>query len=209
MTTIVLGSSSPRRLELLQHLFPAEQILPVAPADDREQPLAGLLTAAEVQQGILEIAARKAEIVREQLDSTSFDYLLTADTVVQVPETSETFRVLGKPCEKQFPEQVANWFQQYYLGKSHQVLTAVWLETAAGLKTSRVVSTSVHFTQSAPERVQWYLQTGEPHGKAGGYAIQGAGSLFVDQISGSLSNVIGLPLRETLEMFEKLNSQNH
>ena len=52
--------------------------------------------------------------------------------------------------------------------------------------------------------IEWYLDTGEPIGKAGGYAIQGAGSVFVTQVEGSLSNVIGLPLEDTVALFEQL-----
>ena len=67
-----------------------------------------------------------------------------------------------------------------------------------------MVSTEVSFIDDVESRLEWYIETEEPRGKAGGYAIQGAGSIFISRVAGSLSNVIGLPLEALLDVFEEL-----
>jgi septum formation protein len=99
--------------------------------------------------------------------------------------------------------QVRDWFQRYYLGRTHTVLTAVCLSTSAGVRQERLVSTEVTFRADGGRWLEWYLSTGEPLGKAGGYAVQGAGALFVERIEGSPSNVIGLPLWETFALLRE------
>ena len=100
------------------------------------------------------------------------------------------------------------WFREYYAGKAHRAVTALCVATPTGRPIERVVTSEVTFHSDVDRRLDWYLETGEPLGKAGGYAIQGAGSIFVSRVEGSLSNVIGLPLRELMEIFEKLEIGN-
>jgi septum formation protein len=83
-------------------------------------------------------------------------------------------------------------------------MTALCVTTPAGDRQERVVTTRVTFRADAAEWVDWYLRTEEPRGKAGGYGLQGAGSLFVERIEGSPSNVIGLPLWETMQALQSL-----
>ena len=71
-----------------------------------------------------------------------------------------------------------------------------------------VVETAVEFVELTPETVEWYVATGEPFGKAGGYAIQGAGGALVRRIDGSVTNVIGLPLAETLALISEATPRN-
>ena len=78
-------------------------------------------------------------------------------------------------------------------GRTHLVHTGVAVRSGDGVEIE-VVTTSVRFTPLTPEAIEWYLATGEPFDKAGAYAIQGAGGAFVEEIQGSVSNVIGLPL---------------
>jgi len=76
-----------------------------------------------------------------------------------------------------------------------------------GPTAERIVATEVTFIADVDKHLDWYIGTGEPRGKAGGYAIQGAGSIFITRVVGSLSNVIGLPLEALLEIFEEFQIQ--
>lgn len=202
---VVLGSSSPRRRELLQLLLGSQQMWIEPPADSREEELTGALTQCQIEQGMLKISRTKANQVSRQLKDKqqAYDFLLTADTSVVVPCGQGQFQVLAKPDPARYPQQVRHWFDEYYLGKEHQVLTAVCLFTSSGMGFSRVVSTRVRFQSASRERIDWYLATGESLGKAGGYAVQGLGSALIEHIDGSLSNVMGLPLLETQELLEQ------
>jgi septum formation protein len=83
-------------------------------------------------------------------------------------------------------------------------LTAVYVTTPDGRFAERLVETRVTFHSDIDRWLNWYLLTGEPRGKAGGYALQGAGSVFIERVEGSLSNVVGLPLEALLEMFAEV-----
>ncbi len=200
---LVLGSGSPRRLELLSSLFPAAEIRVCPPVEDREQDLTLCRQRAELTQALLENAQDKGNQVARQLVGESYDYLLTADTTVLIPGEGEACQARGKPNPALFPDEVRRWFLEDYLGRTHEVMTAVCLRNSQGQEWNRVVTTKVRFGNLASTRVEWYLQTRESLGKAGGYAIQGLGSCFVEQLRGSLSNVIGLPQLETLELVEQ------
>ena len=212
---IVLGSSSPRRLDLLRSLFPEEpiQVLPPCRSDETEP--VDVTTREEIIKGLLEIACDKNEDVSRQLPPESLPVvLLTADTGIIVKNEDDSFQALGKPPAENYRETVRSWFNQYYLGKTHEVVTACclsyWRETESGRVPQRYYCTVIsEVTMSADlhDRIDWYLDTQEPLGKAGGYAIQGAGSLFVEKVTGSISNIIGLPLRETYELVEQVLEQ--
>ncbi len=208
--TIILGSSSPRRQELLQSLFPNESIAILPPHNPDETELDHLTTREEITQGLLEIACDKNEDVCRQIVPTSSPtVILTADTGVIVKNNGGRFQLLGKPPAENHREVVRDWFEQHYLGKTHYVVTAVTLffldSHGKNLKQFfRTVTSEVTMAANLHHRIEWYLDTEEPLGKAGGYAIQGAGSLFVEKVNGSISNIIGLPLKETLELFEKV-----
>ena len=129
--------------------------------------------------------------------------VLTADTVIVAGERDRLL-VLGQPPEPDWRDAVRRWFEDYLLGKTHRAATAVCLADSAGNPRERVAVSEVTFSADAEGLLEWYLDTGEPRGKAGGYGIQGAGSVFVSEVQGSLSNVIGLPLRDVLEMLADL-----
>jgi len=207
---VVLGSSSPRRQDLLQSLFPSESITILSPRNPDETEIDHLTTREEITQGLLEIACDKNEDVCRQIMPASLPTaVLTADTGVIVKNNEGGFQLLGKPLAGNYREVVRFWFEQYYLGKTHDVVTAVCL-TILGTpedppqQFSCTVISEVTMSANLNNRIEWYLDTKEPLGKAGGYAIQGAGSLFVEKVNGSISNIIGLPLKETLELFEKI-----
>jgi septum formation protein len=205
---IVLGSRSPQRVTLLRQLVPEDKITICPPRSAKEQGFECLENWPEIEYRLVEIARTKCEDVLEQIrerNQTSFVLILTADTVI-VAEDGPRQIVLGQPPESHWKETTRRWFQDYLLGKTHRVATAVCLATLTGEMRERVVVSEVSFCQDQNGLLEWYLETGEPKGKAGGYGIQGAGSLFVTTMKGSLSNIIGLPLEYVRELLTELQS---
>jgi septum formation protein len=177
---LVLASASPRRAELLRT---AGFSFDVRPADVDETPWAGELPAAYA----LRVARDKA-LTAANADADS--WILAADTVVVVG--AET---LGKPADRADARRMLAMLS----GVVHEVLTAVVLRHG-DRESSEVASTRVRFLQLSDAEIEWYVQSGEPEGKAGAYAIQGLGSRFVDSIEGSWSNVVGLPVATVYRM---------
>lgn len=232
---IILASRSPRRLELLQQIVPAERIQILPPRSADELGFDGLTTWPAIEARLVAIARHKAADVLEQLtqnpsifnlqfaiDNLQFPehqspqaIILAADTVIVVTNQAGDKVVLGQPPDDEsWQEVVRGWFREYYFGKTHIAATALSLvplteegEPQAIKRVERVVTTEVTFVADGEQWLDWYLSTDEPRGKAGGYAIQGAGSVFVERVVGSLSNVVGLPLRETLELLDVARDQ--
>jgi septum formation protein len=124
------------------------------------------------------------------------ELVLAADTVVVLDGD-----LLGKPRD---PEDARRMLGRI-AGREHVVYTAVTLEEpgsgrrASGLETSRV-----RMAPLTPEQIAWYVETGEPMDKAGSYAVQGIGALFVEEVHGNYTNVVGLPLPLTYRLFREL-----
>jgi septum formation protein len=181
---LVLASGSPRRRELLERLGLSFDVLP---ADVDESPRPG----EEPRGYVLRLAREKAERVAERLAGRRpFSVVLAADTAVVLGE-----EILGKPGNGREAEAILSRLS----GNDHRVLTGVAVAQAAGVE-STVVETRVRFRVLSAEEIRWYVATGEPLDKAGAYGIQGVGGAFVRAIEGSASNVVGLPLVETLEL---------
>lgn len=201
---LVLGSRSPRRLELLSYLVPPAQIAVVPPQTTDEAGFDGLHDRAAIEQRLREIARAKRDEVHTQL-ANGWLALLTADTVIVGTQADGSLTVLGQPPAQDWQDAVCEWFERYYLGRAHLAMTAVCIATPNGRCEECLVASEVRFRADARPFLDWYLSTGEPQGKAGGYALQGAGGLFVEQVTGSTSNVVGLPLRETGQMLQRLH----
>jgi septum formation protein len=208
---LVLASRSVRRKELLQLLAPAALIEIVPPRDSNEAGFDGLCTLPEIECRIVEIARAKAidvfdQILRSSGRSSTTDQVVVvaADTAIVVHDVSGRSYALGQPPENDtWQETVRDWFRNYYAGQTHIALSGLCVRQ--GAKTiETVVRTEVTFTSDVDRHLEWYLSTGEPRGKAGGYAIQGAGSIFVTHLAGSLSNVVGLPLEALQVILEQL-----
>jgi len=123
------------------------------------------------------------------------DWVLAADTVVALHGA-----VFGKPKH----DREAAAFLQALSGKTHRVITSFCLKNVSrGSSVTRSVSTQVTFKELSLQEISWYVQTGEPRGKAGAYAIQGKGAFCVKKIRGSYTNVVGLPVTEVLEALGK------
>jgi len=176
--SLILASASPRRLELLKQLgITPSQIIP---ADIDESALPGELPVDYVTR----IARAKAELVASQYPD---HVILAADTTVAVGR-----RILQKAED----EGAALQFLTLLSGRRHRVLTCVAVAKQGKLR-SKTVTTIVKFSRLTEAQITDYIESGEWEGKAGGYAIQGRSAAFVPFISGSFSNVVGLPLYET------------
>ena len=183
---LILASQSSRRLELLGQvgIVPDE----VAPADIDETMLPGERPRDLARR----LAADKARHVAGKFPG---DWVLAADTVVACGR-----RVLGKAED----EQQARAFLKLLSGRRHRVYGGVAVIDADGGLHGRSVMTQVVFKRLGPDEIDAYLDSGEWKGKAGAYAIQGRAAAFVPKITGSYSNVVGLPLAETQALLRGL-----
>jgi len=181
---LVLASASPRRLDLLRQvgLEPAE----IDPADLDETPAARELPRAYA----LRMARSKLAVVVPRHPGA---VVLAADSVVVCSR-----RILPK-AETEAEARVC---LGRLSGRRHRVLGAVAVGFPDGTVRTRLVETIVRFKRLEPAELDDYLRSGEWRGKAGGYAIQGRAARFVDFLSGSYSNVVGLPLFETVQLLK-------
>jgi septum formation protein len=171
---LLLASRSPRRAGLLAAAGFAFEVVP-ADVDEERRP------GEDPDAYVARVARAKAEVPACR-DSGSV--VLGADTAVVVDGA-----ILGKPAD----ERDAVRMLETLSGRAHDVLTGVALRCGSRWA-SEVARTRVRFLPLEAGEIAWYVGTGEPYGKAGGYAIQGRASRFIDRIEGSYSNVVGLPV---------------
>lgn len=192
--TIYLASASPRRLTLLQQLGLSVQQLIVA-IDETPQ-LAEPATTYVVRMAYEKLQAALDRVKTQALD-LSHTPILTADTAVIL----EGY-ILGKPIDESDAAKMLHRLS----GKTHQVISAVALAYGAK-KWQTVQSSDVQFKTLETDEILRYIATGEPMDKAGAYAIQGLGGLFVSHLSGSFTGVMGLPLFETVALLNQCGFQ--
>jgi len=180
--TLILASASPRRRDILAALGLEFEVL-AADIEEARQP--GETPAAMV----LRLARDKAEAA----GPLPGRIVIGADTAVVLDDT-----ILGKPRD----EVDAIGMLQRLAGRRHRVLTGVAV-LAAGQAYTAVSETAVDFRQIGRDEALNYWQSGEPRGKAGAYAIQGCGGVFVERIEGSYSGVVGLPVFETARLLRR------
>lgn len=176
---LVLASGSPRRRELLAQIgikFGVEQ-----PDVDES-----LLTGEEADGYVLRLSRLKAKAVAERTRSNPV--IVAADTTVELAGN-----ILGKPESKEDGMAMLSALS----GQVHRVFTGVTIRKSS-VERSICVCSSVRFRQLSAAEMDYYWETGEPADKAGGYGLQGIGAAFVEAIDGSYTNVIGLPLSETI-----------
>jgi septum formation protein len=182
---LVLASASPRRRELLAR---AGLRFEVVPADVAEEPRPGEPPRALVER----LAAEKAAAVRDRLPARPRRLVLGSDTVVVLGAD-----ILGKPRD---PEHAVAMLRRL-AGRTHTVWTGVAVaETGVGTLCVRSVESRVTLRAAEDSELRAYVASGEPLDKAGSYALQGEGRRLVSRVEGSESNVIGLPLEETLAL---------
>ena len=186
---LVLASQSPRRRELLAAVGVPVEVRP-SRADESVHPDedASAYVRRVARDKALDVACNPGEIV------------LAADTAVVLGR-----EILGKPTDAEDARRMLRSLS----GSTHVVLTGVHARTLLDVgngsrEESLVVSTAVRFATLSEERIGWYVSTGEPLDKAGAYALQGSGGSLVRGVAGSVSNVVGLPLAETLAMLGRL-----
>ncbi|MEO6581084.1 MAG: nucleoside triphosphate pyrophosphatase [Sphingomicrobium sp.] len=180
----ILASASPRRLDLLARIG----VIPDAihPADIDESVWKGELPRAHAARLALEKAGAVAALEPDAL-------VLAADTVVAVGR-----RILPKVED----EQTLRKCMALLSGRRHRVLTGVALAVRGSPIRHRLVETMIAMKRLSPDEIDFYAAHGEWRGKAGGYALQGYGEVYVRHIAGSYSNVVGLPLAETRHLLK-------
>lgn len=193
MRQLYLASQSPRRRELLKQIGVNFELLllrndPRRKIDVDESPLTQEVPAVYVER----VCRDKAQAAKEALRLRGLRVapVLTADTVVTLAQ-----QIIGKPENTAHAAEILRSLS----GHTHEVITAVAVALGEQVE-CRVVSTRIRFTVLDEERIRRYLLTGEAHGKAGAYGIQGQAGAFVEQLEGSYSSVVGLPLFETVEL---------
>jgi septum formation protein len=190
---LVLASGSPRRRELLSG---AGLRFAVRPAGIDEMPLPDESPTAYVRR----LSTEKAAASMESPLASSADVVLAADTTVEVN---------GEILEKPFDVDDAYRMLRMLSGRDHLVHTGVTVSVplaGARRSSSILVTTKVTFADLDDGSIDWYLETGEAMDKAGAYGIQGAAAAFVERVDGSVTNVIGLPLAETLGLLRDVAS---
>ena len=182
---IFLASASPRRAELLAQIGIQFEVTP-AHIDETAQP-------GEVIEDLVQRLCReKAVAVRAKLDEMkSGDLVLAADTLIGLDG-----EIIGKPESREHCAQILARLS----GREHQAYSAVALVNHDGRVNSKVSLNRIKFRSVKAHEIRYYCQTDEPMDKAGAYAIQGLAAIFIEQLSGSYSSVMGLPLFETAEL---------
>jgi len=179
---LILGSGSPRRLDLLAQIGVRPDAVRAPDIDETPEP-------GELPRPY---CLRMAREKLAALPRASDEIVLCADTTVALGR-----RILGKPGDA----GEAAEFLVKLSGRRHRVITAVALASAAGTW-SRAVVSQVTMKRLSDVELNAYLASGDWRGKAGGYAIQGPASAFIPWISGSFSAVVGLPLAETAQLLQ-------
>jgi septum formation protein len=182
---LILASASPRRKELLGLL---NLEYSVVPSGVKEEFVPGL----SVREHALGHSRSKALSVSVRFPQA---WVLGADTIVVVDE-----KPLGKPRNR----EEAKGMLRELSGKTHSVITGYAVARDGRIAADGAVVSEVIFREIPDDEMEWYLSTGEPFDKAGGYAVQGASAFFIREIRGSYTNVIGLPLSEVAGVLKRL-----
>ncbi|OPY09010.1 MAG: Septum formation protein Maf [Syntrophaceae bacterium PtaB.Bin095] len=182
---LILASASPRRAELMRLLEVEFRVLPSG-ADE------SFLRRESPEAHVRRLSGLKAEAVAAGHPEC---WVLGADTVVAVGR-----EVLGKPAT---PREAGRMLKKLS-GREHAVYTGFTFRGIdSGISIQEVVASKVAFRKVPDDEIAWYVNSREPYDKAGGYAVQGMAALFIREIQGSYTNVMGLPLCEVLDAMKK------
>jgi septum formation protein len=181
----ILASSSPRRRELLASIQLDFDVIPShVPEVHRE--------GEAPEEYVARLSRDKAHALSVQYPA---QWVIAADTTVLLGD-----QLLEKPVDAKDAERML----AVIAGKTHIVYTGVTLERAdREYRDTRVAESEVRMLPLSPREIEWYVATGEPLDKAGAYAVQGIGAMFIDSIHGSYTNVVGLPLATLFQMMRK------
>jgi septum formation protein len=185
---VILASKSPRRYELLKQLG---LDFDVNPSDVEENVIPG----ESPREHVIRLAEAKAIDVGNRFPD---DWVIGADTIVYVNGI-----ILGKPKNQEEAMEMLRLIS----GKEHRVLTGISVcHHKKGKSECEAVETTVKVKPLSSVEMEWYIGTGEPFDKAGGYGIQGIGSFMIESINGSYTNVVGLPLCELMQILTRLGA---
>ena len=188
MKPLILASGSPRRRELLSEAGVPHEVIP-ADIDEQIQP------GESPREMTLRLAREKALAVAARIPEAPPRHVLGSDTTVVLDG-----EIIGKPRDA---EDAVSLLQRL-TGRTHRVVTAVAIvETASGRVVDCAVESRVHMRSASEDALRDYVKTGEPLDKAGAYAIQGQGAWLVTGFEGSRTNIIGLPVEETLALLKR------
>ncbi|HJQ39197.1 MAG TPA: Maf family protein [Thermoanaerobaculia bacterium] len=185
MTTFILASASPRRRELLTSLGLDFDVIPSHVPEVHQE-------GEAPEEYVARLSRDKAHALAVQYPAR---WVIAADTTVLLGE-----QLLEKPVDERDAVRMLGTIA----GKTHVVYTGVTLEHAeTNYRDTRVAESEVRMLPLSPREIEWYVATGEPLDKAGAYAVQGIGAMFIDSIHGSYTNVVGLPLATLFQMMRK------
>jgi septum formation protein len=187
---LILASGSPRRVALLQQVGVTPDFL--KPTEIDETPHRREMARTLARRLSME-KAEAAHIKASKDETLDGCFILAADTVVTIGR-----RILPKTMLL----DEASVCLRLLSGRAHRVYTGVCLVTPTGDYRTRLIYSKVRFKRLSEEEVEAYLASGEWRGKAGGYAIQGLAASFIVKLSGSYSNVVGLPIHETVQLLK-------
>jgi septum formation protein len=183
--TFILASASPRRRELLASIGLPFDVLPSHVPEVHQQ-------GEAPEEYVARLSRDKARALATEHPSR---WVIAADTTVHLDD-----RLLEKPADAADAARMLGAIA----GRTHMVYTGVTLESVdAGYRDTRVAETEVRMLPMTAEEITWYVGTGEPLDKAGAYAAQGVGGLFIESIHGSFTNVVGLPLATLFQMLRR------
>ncbi|MBM4305618.1 MAG: septum formation inhibitor Maf [Deltaproteobacteria bacterium] len=185
---LILASMSPRRCELLKQLGLDFKVIPSEIDED-------IIPGESPREHVIRLAKAKALDVGSQYPE---DWVIGADTIVYIDGI-----ILGKPKNRGEAMEMLRLIS----GKEHRVLTGVSVyHHKKGKSECEAVETVVKVKSLTTDEMNWYINTGEPFDKAGGYGIQGIGSFMIESIKGSYTNVVGLPLCELIQILVRLKA---
>jgi septum formation protein len=173
---IILASGSPRRKDLFSQLG-LDFTVTIPHVDEKTR------QGEHPEDFCHRVSMDKAACASQEYPDA---LIIAADTIVVIDG-----KILGKPRD----DKEARAYLMLLEDRTHEVYTGYTIMYKGENKT-KVIRTRVHFRAMSAEEIQWYIATGEPLDKAGAYAVQGIGSIFVDRLEGSYTNVIGLPLSD-------------
>lgn len=185
MVTFILASSSPRRRELLSSIGLTFEVRPSNVPEVHAQ-------GEAPEEYVARLSRDKAHALAAIHPES---WVIAADTTVVLEDA-----LLEKPVDAADAERMLGLIA----GRTHTVYTGVTLENVSkDWRETRVAESEVRMLPLTPEDIRWYVTTGEPLDKAGAYAVQGVGAMFIESIHGSYSNVVGLPLATLFQMLRR------
>jgi len=185
---LILASKSPRRNELLKQMGFDFEVIPSRVTEN-------FIQTESPEEHVIRLAEAK---VRDVAGKYPDYWVIAADTIVYIDGSN-----LGKPKDREEAVQMLRCLS----GQEHSVLTGFSVCHLEKMKNDKeAVRTAVRMKGLTTAEIEWYVHTGEPFDKAGGYAVQGIGAFMIESIRGSYTNVVGLPLCELIQMLSRLGA---